>query len=241
MYSADDPLSSPLQQTLPRYDSCCSINDLSLLYDVVKLNVPVPIFGINGCIYLTHTGKMKNLPETNKANKAYYSKSIDVTLISLGYIQARGGSYSTTNTNQLDIYLPDHTLLESASRSSNMTYTMSPAVRSRDMRDHLTAYTATAPSQHVNAEQRSRCDLVQDVIVALSFPSDASLSDDLRYGKIIYKPYNTLTPHDVELNRRLRKESPHTAAGKHRSAPLRSPPLLYITTLDPAGVGLGTS
>ena len=198
MYSADGPLSSPLLQTLPRYDNCCSkhiTNDLSLLYDVVKLTVPVPIFGINGCIYLTHTGKMKNLPETNKVNKAYYSKSIDVTLISLGYIQARGGSYSTTNADKLDIYLPDHTLLESASMSSNMTYTMSPAVRSRDMRAHLTAYTATAPSQHVNAEQRTRCDLVQDLIVALGFPSDASLSDDLR------------------------KECPHTAAGKHRSAP----------------------
>ena len=188
---------------------------------MVKLKIPVPIYGINGCIYLTHSGKLKNLPEINKANRAYYSKSIDVTLISLGYIQARGGSYSTTDTSQLDIYLPDHTLLESASMGSNMTYTMSPAIRSRDLRSLPTAYTAITPpaSQHVNAEQRNRCDLVQDLIVALGFPSDASLSDDLRYGKITYKPYNTLTPHDVELNRRLRKECPHAAAGKHRSAP----------------------
>ena len=99
--------------------------------------------------------------------------------------------------------------------SSNMTYTMSSSVRSRDMGAHLSAYIAASPNLHVNAEQRSRRDLVQDLIVALGFLSDASLSDDLRNGKITYKPYNllnTFTLHDVTLNRRLRKECPHAAA-----------------------------
>ena len=31
---------------------------------------------------------------------------------------------------------------------------------------------------HIIAEQRQRCNLVQDLLVALSFPSDQSLCDD---------------------------------------------------------------
>ena len=102
--------------------------------------------------------------------------------------------------------------------TSNMTYTMS-ATSQWYTSPPDAAYSLTIRPDHITAEQRQRCNLVQDLLVALSFPSDQSLCDDLSHGKIVAAPYSSLTPADVRLNRLLRGECPHAAAGKHRSDP----------------------
>jgi len=206
-----------------RYDNCCSkhiTNDLSILYGLSPLPSPIPIYGINGYVQLTHSGYINFLPETNNINVAYYSDGINVTLISLGYIQSCGGSYATIGSDKLAIYMPNMELYDTSTMGPNMTYGISTSIRTQAP---SLAYTAAVESlshvPHINEEQKRRCNVVQDLIVALGFPSDSRLCDDLAHGKIPYAPYSCLTPADVRLNRILRKACPHAAAGKHKSQP----------------------
>ena len=192
----------------------------------------MPIYGINGRILLTHSGHFKYLPETNNINLPYYSKDINATLLSLGNMQRHGCNYHTHDNNKISIYLPDNILHETATMIDNNTYLMNTTtIPIQHPPTSPIAYVLASRPSHVNQEQRRRCDLVQELLVALSFPSDRSLCDDLSHGKITSSPYSSLTPHDVRLNRLLRGPCPHAAAGKHRSAP--HPPSLSPPATSP--------
>jgi hypothetical protein len=71
-------------------------NDMSLLYNITPLTSPVSVGGIGGGRSFTHQGCLKCLP-TNM-NLCYYSSTVDVTLLSLGYIHRQGGAYRTDSS-----------------------------------------------------------------------------------------------------------------------------------------------
>ena len=204
------------------WDDCCShsvTNNLSMLYAVTKLPTPITLGGIVGGCLLTHTGFLHSLPSINDMNRAYYSPTIATTLFSLGHLQRSGGSYHTVSTDQLYIYASDKLLLNSPIMNGSNLYPVDFHQLSTALPTIPPAVVANAAFPHVNNEQRKRCELVQDLLVALGFPSDGSLSNDLSSGKITPLPFSTLTAQDVTLNRLLRGPCPHAAAGKYRSAP----------------------
>jgi hypothetical protein len=78
------------------YDNCASVsivNALASLVEVVLLPDPFHIGGVKDGILVTHMGYLPFLPRT--IGVAFYSASASVNLISLGYLQAMGCSYSS--------------------------------------------------------------------------------------------------------------------------------------------------
>ena len=110
-YSADGP--SPSSHKYIRYDNCSSkkiTNDLSLLYNIRKLPIPMSIYGINGRILLTHSGCFKYFPETNNINLTHHAKDINSSLLSLSYMQRHKCNYNTHDNDKKSIYLPNNIL-----------------------------------------------------------------------------------------------------------------------------------
>lgn len=98
------PLPHPTTQ--PYWDNAATnsiVNDPALLYDLRRLANPIPVEGIGGHTPVTHAGKLNFLPETNHMNHALYGPKLTNNLISLGYIQSKGGDYHTLNNNAVSI------------------------------------------------------------------------------------------------------------------------------------------
>ena len=79
------------------WDNACSFhvtNDQSLLSQMKPIN-PDTFSGIGGVGKATHVGFLPFLPSINNLNVGYYAPDFPQTLLSLGQIQACGGSYGT--------------------------------------------------------------------------------------------------------------------------------------------------
>ena len=168
-------------------------------------------------------------------NKAYFSPTIPVNLLSLGHMQRCGATYGPDPIRPLthiSIYSSlSGPLLAHATLSTNnllpvdypallRASTLSPS------KYHNALATYTLP--HYNAEQRARADAAEELLYDLCHPSDRSLCTNLSTGKL---PFSTLTSADVTLNRILHGPCPHCAAGKHHNPshpPSPSPPATSI-------------
>ena len=213
--------SIPPNLTAAYYDNCCSFSvssDLDILFDVVLLKKPIPLIGLNGSTFLTHSARFRSLPSINGFDRGYYCPGLQTTLFSLGYFQKCGGSYSTstTRTNGVDIYTPDGYLLDSPTMTSfNLLPIPSKLLIGTYFDAAPTPPAGRAFPAHVNYEQLLRCDEVEVLIHRLGFPTDESLIVDISSGKIP----TYLTGTDVRLNRQLRGPCPHQLAGKARAPP----------------------
>ncbi len=201
------------------HDNCCSFHithDKSLLYDMVLLAKPISLDGISGGVSLTHSCKFLCLPSINNFERGYYSPDVNITLFSSGYLTRCGGKYQsilTSDRNGVDFYSPNGLLLDSSHLNSANLLPISPALLLSTW--FTSAPTARAYSTHINAEMRRRCDAVEDLLRALSFPTDKALTQNISLGKI--PTYLTAT--DVTLNRQLRGPCPHQLAGKYTTPP----------------------
>jgi hypothetical protein len=203
------------------YDNACSyncVNNLSLLYDIKKLSIPIPISGVGGTIYLTHKGKLKCLPDTNNINSAFYSKKIPTNLISLGYLQRNGATYHP------DPNRPDtHFIVKLRSNNS----TLGTAKLSDDNLlpinfeelSSMHAMPSAFLANHYNKEQLLRAEAAEALHLSRHHPSDAALCEDLNLGKV---KWSKVTAHDVKVNRILRGPCVHCAAAK-LTTPLHPP------------------
>jgi len=222
------------------WDGCCSMsvtNNLDHIVELHKLEKPIFLGGVTGGIYLTHCGQFKYLPMTNNVNKVFYSKDASTTLLSLGWLQRCGGKYNTNdNDNSVTIRDPnnniinvprltDNNLLPASIAKLQLAMSRNPSLYQQAVLPSMSAYFSVS---HATAEQRKRCELAQDLIFALGFPSDASLILDIDTGKI---PGTILTGNDIKLNRLLRGPCPHADAGKRQADPTPSSQSAPATTI----------
>lgn len=208
----------PPSLTNALYDNCCSFSvtgNLDYLFDIVSLPEPIHLSGINGGILLTHSARFLCLPSANGFDRGYYSSKLQTTLFSLGYFQKCGATYNTTKThNGIDIYTPDGILLDSPDLSQFNLYPISSTLLDSTYFDSSpTKPAGHAFVTHINAEQKHRCEDVEQLLHRLGFPTDESLIADISGGKIP----TFLTGTDVRLNRQLRGPCPHQLAGKARA------------------------
>ena len=207
------------------YDNCATVSvakDLSLLKDVVPLSKPFRIGGLKDGIIVTHSGFFSFLPR--RVALAYYSAESSVNLVSLGYLQAAGGSYASKSTNLLEVFGTDGVLLDTAIMASNRLYASTLVSRVSVAGSGSIACSASVPI-HVNAEQRARCDRVELLHQGVAaHASDDVLAEALNNGAFAW---SNCSPADVRLNRRLRGSCPQCIAGKmHNKSmpPSQTPP-----------------
>ena len=110
------------------YDNCASVSivdAMSKLSDHETLSIPFRIGGIVGGIVVTHRGYIPFLPRS--VGLAYFSSEATACLISLGYVQSRGGSYRSVGLSKLAICAPGGAVIDIADIGPNRL----PAVSSR--------------------------------------------------------------------------------------------------------------
>ena len=150
------------------------------------------------------------------ANSCAYQPSttlnVDTTHLSSGC----GGRYEsilTPRRNGTDFYSPDGSLLDSPTLSLENLLPITPSLLLSTW--FTSAPTARVYATHINAEMRRRCDDVEGLLQALSYPTDTALIRNINLGKV---PTH-LTAADVNLNRQLRGPYPHQLAGKYTTPP----------------------
>ncbi len=134
-------LSNTVNRNKAYFDSGATstvINDINSLYDVSPIT-PFSIGGITGDVKATHIGRVRWLP--HKYNQAYYVKDLAVNLISLGYLQVKGASYTATTTSdgrcRLDIF-DGPNILASSYMAPNRLYPASTKVLNNNLLVHNT-------------------------------------------------------------------------------------------------------
>ena len=121
-YLGDDSITVPWY-----YDNAASVSLVSSLTffapDSIVEIAPFPVGGVSAEVIVTHSGRLPWLPSS--VNLAYYAPALKVCLISLGFLHAQGGNYSTVgatvagDVQRLNVFLPDGTLLDKAVVSPN--------------------------------------------------------------------------------------------------------------------------
>ena len=89
------------------YDNCASfsmVNMLSFLLEPFRLDKPIRVGGLKDGVLVTHSGFIPFLPRAIAL--AYFSAAASACLISLGFIQSRGGYYHSVGFDQLSVQHP---------------------------------------------------------------------------------------------------------------------------------------
>jgi len=216
------------------FDGCATVSLVNRLqhFDPASVTTvsPFRVGGLSDGITVTHSGRIPWLPES--MNLAYYSAELKVSLISLGVIQQAGGSYRSDGSDHLDVFRSDGVLIDHAQLGINRLPVVSSHIyKSVSLRPFALAATgcltplpwedcSSAFLAHVNAEQRLRCDRVEDLHNGIAAHcSDDVLVEALHHGRF---PWSNVTPADVRLNRSLRGPCPQCAEGKLRAKAMPS-------------------
>ena len=93
---------------------------------MVPLSDPFHLGGIGAGVQVTHRGFLCFLPR--HLGLCYYAADASATLISLGFLQSQGGSYSTVGRNQLRVLDRDGSVLDIGTMESNRLTTVSPSL-----------------------------------------------------------------------------------------------------------------
>jgi hypothetical protein len=121
--------------TLPWYwDNAASYsisNNFDNLIEVIPLSVPNWIGGVGTGVQLTHRGYLNFLPR--KLGLCWYSKDSAVNLISLGFWQRNGGSYSSSGTDYLTVMDSEGLLFDKVHLQKNNLSPVSAHILRKDV------------------------------------------------------------------------------------------------------------
>ena len=195
------------------WDSACTHHITSNFENLAclrKLNAKLYIGGIGSSVYATHVGRLSFLPA--ELSVCYYVPGASHNLISLGDIQANGGSYYTTGLTCLSVHGVQGELLDEAVRNRSNLYPVGISELATSVASACPAVAQVRRLSHLTALQREECDRAE----ALHQGQAAHISDDHLCTDIangLFRGHD-VTPAAVRMNRKYRGACPQCVEGK---------------------------